>query len=309
MKRKTIFSLLALAASAALFVVAASRKYSGIDTSVPKIEMEQDEITVSIYDDEAELLKGVTAQDAGDGDVTDSLVVESISEFVEGTTRIVNYAAFDRDNHVSKAFRRMTYSDYRPIHLSLDAPLRFPMTTTGNMDPLAEIQATDCLDGDISDKITFTTDSVVDASIAGDYPVTLTVTNSAGDVLELPVTVTIYDQSVENSAPKFELSDYLIYVDQGASVDPLDYIEYIMIRGTEYEVTDGRGTYGIDTDDMDSEERTAFLKRDPEISTDYLEIDNPVDTSEPGSYEITYKVEDEEHNTGTIRLIVIVEED
>ncbi len=309
MKRKTVFSLLALAVSAALFVTMASRKYSGIDTSVPVIEMDADEIKVSIYDDEDDLLEGVTAKDAGDGDVTDSLVVESISEFVDGTTRIVNYAAFDKDNHVSKAFRRMTYTDYRPIKLAMETPLRFPMTTTGNIDPLAEISATDCLDGDISGKITFTTDSVIEPDIAGDYPVTLSVSNSAGDVLEVPVTVTIYDQSVENSSPQFELSDYLIYVDQGDDIDPLDYIETVLIRGTEYEVTDGSGTYGVDTTDMDNDERTAFMKKDPAISTDYLEIDNPVDTSEPGAFEITYTVEDEEHNTGTIRLIVIVEED
>lgn len=45
--------------------------------------MDNSEISVSIHADEVELLSGVTAYDAKDGDVTDSLAVEHISNFIE----------------------------------------------------------------------------------------------------------------------------------------------------------------------------------------------------------------------------------
>ena len=54
---------------------AANRK----DGKGPEISMDNSEISVSIHADEAELLSGVTAYDAKDGDVTDSLAVEHIS--------------------------------------------------------------------------------------------------------------------------------------------------------------------------------------------------------------------------------------
>ena len=40
--------------------------------------------------------KGVKAVDENDGDVTDSLVVESVSNFLGGGRRLVVYAAVDR---------------------------------------------------------------------------------------------------------------------------------------------------------------------------------------------------------------------
>ena len=53
------------------------------DGKGPEISMDNSEISVSIHADEAELLSGVTAYDAKDGDVTDSLAVEHISNFIE----------------------------------------------------------------------------------------------------------------------------------------------------------------------------------------------------------------------------------
>ena len=59
---------------------------------------------------EKELLQGVTAQDQQDGDVTDSLVVESVSRNDAEKTAIVIYAARDESNNVSKASRVLRYS-------------------------------------------------------------------------------------------------------------------------------------------------------------------------------------------------------
>ena len=73
----------------------------------PEIHFDQEELEVSTGTGDAELLKGVTATDKEDGDVTDSLMVEGISHFVEKDIVNVTYVAYDSQNHVSRAMRRV----------------------------------------------------------------------------------------------------------------------------------------------------------------------------------------------------------
>lgn len=47
----------------------------------PVISMEESSICLNVSDGETEILSGVTAQDAEDGDVTESLTIESVSSF------------------------------------------------------------------------------------------------------------------------------------------------------------------------------------------------------------------------------------
>ena len=59
------------------------RQQTGKDGKGPEITMDNSEISASIHAEESELLAGVTAYDKKDGDVTSSLAVEHISNFVE----------------------------------------------------------------------------------------------------------------------------------------------------------------------------------------------------------------------------------
>ena len=56
-----------------------------------------------------ELLKGVTAMDDRDGDVSDSLLVEKVLPSDDGSTAQVIYAAMDKSNNVTKAYRSVEY--------------------------------------------------------------------------------------------------------------------------------------------------------------------------------------------------------
>ena len=80
----------------------------------PVITFDQNVLEVTTDATEAELLQGVTATDAEDGDVTDSVLVETSTHFVSDTTIEVTYAAFDSQGHVSKAKRSVRYVDYTP---------------------------------------------------------------------------------------------------------------------------------------------------------------------------------------------------
>ena len=75
------------------------------DKTGPVFHVDSNVVEVSVKDNEEAWLKGVTATDAADGDVTDSIIVEGISPFTGTQHRIVTYAAFDSDNHVTHGKR------------------------------------------------------------------------------------------------------------------------------------------------------------------------------------------------------------
>lgn len=68
----------------------------------PVIEFQKDEVIYSEGDSYDVFLEGVTAQDDRDGDVTDSLVVESVYLTESGQHVMVIYVARDKENNVAK---------------------------------------------------------------------------------------------------------------------------------------------------------------------------------------------------------------
>ena len=308
MKRINVLCAVLLVAAVGAFTAYNYRYYTNKDTLGPVIEMDESEIYVSVRDPESQLLYGVTATDAKDGDVTDLMMVEGVSNFIDKDTRRVSYVAFDNDNHVSKASRKMIYTDYTHPSFTLAAPLRFPMSAA-RTSYLSDLTVLDCLDGDISDKITFTADSVLNTTTPADYKVTLEVTNSAGDTQQLPVTFTVYDPSVENAAPKIKLKDYLVYTSVNEKIDPVSYIDYVQYRGTDYPLTDEEGTFAVDTSEWTSAARKEFREREPAVNKDRFRITDLVNYKIPGVYEIQYVLDDLESNRGRVNLIVVVEED
>ena len=308
LKRLNILCSIVLAVTLTIFGAYNYNIYKNLDKKGPVFKMDSDIIEVSVKDDNSVLLQGMHAEDEKDGDVTDSIGIESITEFIneDSATRQVNYVAFDNDSHVTKASRRLVYTDYTPIHFSLTAPLRFPEQSS-NINIMGIIHAEDCIDGDISSQIAFSEDSVIQVDIASDYDVTLCVTNSAGDTEEIPVTVRIYDQSTERALPQIKLTDYLIYINKGKIIDPYQYIESVTFNGVEYLTTKGEGTFAIDTSEMTREEKEKYISSDPEVSIDRFKVNDMVDYGSPGVYEIKYTIDTLDGERGTVYMIVVVE--
>ena len=248
-------------------------------------------MSVRIHADEAELLSGVTAYDAKDGDVTDSLTVEHISNFIEKGRRKISIVAFDSDNNVTHAEREMVYNDYTSPVFSLDGPLRFSV----NADDLTEgLSAEDCLDGTITDRIRLSYQDEI-SSTPGLYQITYSVANRAGDVTSLPVTVELYDPAKEGEKPQITLSEYLIHLELQQAFDPKEYLEQVNVDHMAYEKGEDGRLHAVS-----DEEET--------LGEDQLSMENPVDTGKEGVYEVTYNVTSEEGQTGSIRLIVCVNE-
>lgn len=296
MRRVRVISIIIFIAVLAAFGGYQITEMKNNDLTGPKITMESETITVLSEADEKELLAGIRAEDKKDGDVTDSLIVEMESNFVEAGRRMITVAAFDSDNHVAKATREVIYSDYQPPTFSLSAPLRFPLDT---QDVLTNLKAQDVLDGDITGNIKISTEYALKTSEAGDYPMVFSVANSAGDVVSLPVTVEIYDQKEENQKPQITLSEYLVYTSAGTPLNAWDYVQEITLDGREY-IRQGDGTLQ-DPEPEEYQERIAVSEEEVAVSED-------VDYNTPGVYEITYRITNDNEMTGTVRLIVVVSE-
>lgn len=84
--------------------------YIGEDRKGPEISVPQEEITYVAGTDTSALLNGVTAQDNRDGDVTDTVTIESIIPNADQTGASVIYVAKDSKNNVTKETRTIVYS-------------------------------------------------------------------------------------------------------------------------------------------------------------------------------------------------------
>ena len=297
MKRLRTLSITLFIASLILFGINYYRTNIVEDKTGPVFHIEDNTVQVSVKDNEDALLKGLTATDATDGDVTASVIVESISPFTGTGRRIVNYAAFDSDNNVTHARRELVYTDYRSSQFRLSKPLSFAMNATNLLDG---ITADDCIDGDLTKSVKLMSEDEIDTSHVGEYSARLKVTNSAGGVSYLPVTIEIYDASVQYRRPQLKLTDNVVYIKNGDYFDEKEYLSSITINGTEYSLTDEAGTYGARYVPEDEADKT--------IGIDRVEIESDVDTDVSGYYEVTYSFEDTVENSGTghARLYVVV---
>lgn len=143
---------------------------------------------VSVKTSEEDLIKDVTASDKEDGDVTSSVIIESMSTFIDKNKRNITYVAFDSDNNVTKLKREIEYTDYKAP--KIEAVKELTISSKKISEILACFKATDLIDGDISDRIKID-ELTVTSSKNETYKVDLSVTNSCGDVTTTTKTITV----------------------------------------------------------------------------------------------------------------------
>ena len=282
-KRINALLLMVLAVAIGLFAGYHIWVHNRLDTVGPAIIVDDGLLEISVKDSEDAILAGIRAEDERDGDVTDTILVESIYGISEDNTTTVTYAAFDRAGNVSKIQRKVRYRDYESPRFQLRGSLTFDYGS--GFDLLDYIGAVDVIDGDIGRRVHATLISDTRSIEAeGRHQVKLQVTNNLGDTVEIILPVEVYDP--EWYAADVLLSDYMIYLDRGDAFDPLQYLREFVLRGEPIDVS-------------------AEIPADIEV-----EIANGVDTDVPGVYEVTYILSKSLNlNTysGIARLIVVVE--
>lgn len=245
MRKIKIFTVILFICSAAIYI--GCRMYAGVmtDHTSPVISG-GDNIQVSVEDPREKLLEGMTAEDDRDGDVTDSLVVQELSEFDDEGKRTVRYAAVDKSGNVGYFSRSLEYTDYQQPVFSLSAPLRFPLGTEFNI--CSGITASSSLDGDLTNNIKYTLDKAVSTATAGTYQVEFRVMDSAGRTSYLQTEMEVYDPTEERI--EVTLSSYLVYLNVNSSFNASEYFEESDIEG-ELDIrstvdTKKAGTYYVD---------------------------------------------------------------
>ena len=261
------------------------------DYSRPVFTCEEDTLHIGVEDGEDVLLNGITASDEKDGDVTDSILVEKLTDIYDDNKRLVTYIAFDADNHISSMEREIVYTDYSSPRFKLTGSLRFRAGETIDLDAI--VKAEDCLDGDISRQIKIKKETTINNRTPGLYPVEFQVTNSAGDTVRLPVEIEVYQP--DTTQMELNLTDYLIYYEGGK----INYSSYLK------SVTDGSSEYYFEgtEDDHDTAEQTP-------LSRQWVTIDSKVDTKTPGVYPVYfyYRYDEDEGTCKAMEMMYVVVE-
>lgn len=268
---KIIVSLLFViltVASAAVFI----GEKVNTDKTIPQIKIEEDIIEVSLKATDEELLKGVTAYDEKDKDLTDRIIVESISKFTEKGVCKVTYAVCDSDNNVSKAIRKIRYKGYESPKFKVTGNLCFSLYE--KIDLTDKIEVWDSLEGNISKSMVITSEKY-SVSDAGAYSIDATVTNKKGDTATVNLPLIIEDRPI--SVPVIELTEYLIYIQKGETVDFQSYI----------------------VDALENEDRSLKNK---------VIFESTIDFNKPGTYQVHYYVTGSNDLRGHSVLTVIVGE-
>ena len=236
------------------------------DYAAPELECDTDTISISVKTDINEILKHIKATDSKDGDLSDNVIIESISPFIGKNNAKVIFAVADSDNNVSKLEKDIIFSDYANPVFSIKKQHVY-YTGATKIDLMSGVHATDLLDGDISSRIVVI-DSQIDLSIPGVYPVKYKVTTSKGVTSEITINAYVYASRLRNS---IDLSSYLVYTDSKTKIDPMNYVESYP---DEYFEEDYRDNYDYKFDIIDD-----------------------VKYDKPGIYYITYRISRTEKRT------------
>ncbi|MBC2174313.1 LPXTG cell wall anchor domain-containing protein [Listeria booriae] len=211
-------------------------------------------------------MSGVSATDPEDGNLSSS--VKITANDVDTTKEGVYHVTYS----VTDSDGNTTTKQVTVIVTSNDAPTITATDHTlkkgAKFDPMADVSAADAEDGNLTKEIKITANDV-DTSQEGTYHVTYSVTDSDENTTTKQITVTV----TSNDAPTIEATDYTLK--KGTTFDPM----------SEVSATD---------------------KEDGDVTKEIKITANDVDTSQEGTYHVTYSVTDSDENTTTKQITVTV---
>ncbi len=241
-----------------------------VDKTIPVITVDSEMLEVGVKATDEDLLKGVTAYDEKDKDITDKVIVESVSNFIQKGVCKVTYAVCDSNHHVAKATRKIKYKDYKSPSFRMKRSTCYSLYE--HIDLYEAIFADDCIDGNVSNNIIITSQNYTN-NVAGVFNLDVSVSNSNGDVSEMSIPLIIEDRSL--AAPVIELKDYFVYVKKDAAFNPSEYL--------------------VSAKDVRDEDVKATVR-----------IESKVDTKKEGIYSVHYYATDSEGVQGHNVLLVKV---
>lgn len=253
--KKCLIAVLILAVAYQAVIIIQARRNSG---TAPVISSDVDEIQIPCQYNKKDLLQGLTAYDVEDGYITEKILVGGFSDFTEPGVSSLEYAVYDNDGNIATFDRKVVFSDYTPPRITLSDPFVFRPADNEYNVPSLSLEGSDKLDGDISRHILITSEDL-DFYKSGNYIASVSLKNSFGDEVNLELPVHILEPGTGGYT--IDLTEPLIYVDNGDDVRPRDYIAAVRNEYTGEIISPG----------------------------DYrLTINSEVDTSKDGIYEVQF---------------------
>ena len=268
MKRKMLGAAAAVAILAA-YIIFLNVYRAQDDNEAPQITVDAEHIEISVNDDESALLAGITASDPEDGDLTDQILVDSLSAFDDENRRTVRYVVFDSENTPVQAERTLSYTDYTPPVIGLTDSLVVDNLSDVELNKLGSAQS--CVDGDISNSLNVKIGTLQEDTLRLDF----SVIDSTGTESSLSVNCD-YDRSVYLA--DIVLKNYLLYLPVGTEYDLRSNIQDIVI----------------------SNQSNMQL-------VDQVDIQSGVDFNKPGVYEVYYYLGSDTGSSGRCKGIVVIQ--
>ena len=260
--------------SAGLFGVTGLMKLGSRGDEKPVIESDGEALEISCEYTKEDLLLGVSASDEEDGDLTDQIVAGSFSRFVDPGVTGLTYVVFDSRGQSASLTREVRFTDYHSPRFALSEPLVFREGEGSYTEAMERLDAVDQLDGSRKDWIV-QTDTDVNYSTAGNYTMSVEVTNSLGDTASAGLPVHVVNAQSRNV--QIALTQGIVYLEAGEEIDPASYISGVT----------GPNGAALDPGTVSAQ--------------------SGVDVNTPGCYEIHYQASDGAGNAGETWLTVIVE--
>ncbi|MEB9974742.1 DUF5011 domain-containing protein [Bacillus cereus] len=227
--------------------------------------------------EEFDPMAGVSATDKEDGNLTNKVKYKGNADTSKPGKYIVEYWVVDSKGVNATATRSVIVKENEEtpdMEPKLTAPTKTKINVGDKFDPMAGVSATDKEDGDITDIVTV--DGNVDTSKPGTYEVTYTVSDSKGHKVTAKQTVTVKQTVVPKDEVPVLTAPTKTTINVGDKFDPM------------------AGVSATDKEDGDI--------------TDKVTVDGSVDTSKPGTYEVTYTVSDSKGHKVTAKQTVIVKQ-
>lgn len=244
--------------------------YEEEDTNqAPQIQFDENYLELSVNDDESQLLEGVHAEDAEDGDLTTEIIIDSISTFDSQKRRTVRYIVFDSENKAAQATRTISYTDYVAPKLYLTDSLVQDTISVSKINKMAG--AMSCVDGDISNNVEVGIGKLQDNKVI----LKISVYDSTGTENSLSVALE-YDRTSYQA--KIVLNEYLLYLPAGTVYDFQQNVKEVLQGSVEV----------------------------PRLK-EFVSIEGEIDFNTPGIYEVYYKLHDEANVTAYTKGIVVIE--
>ncbi len=185
----------------------------------PVIKCDKDIITVKCSDSDDEVLRGVTAYDEQDGDLTDKLFVERMYYMSGEKKSKISFVVIDSDNNVTKLKKDVIYADYESPKIEISSDLILEKDKGSKIGNY--FSAKDIFDGNITNRLRIISDSY-NSSVPGTYKMLARVSNTRGDVTEVNFNAYVIEKPYEQT---IELKKNIIYSKVGKAIDFKSFVK------------------------------------------------------------------------------------